>query len=45
MLCSVSRNTFNRVLKRFSSRRLVTLSHKSLTVNDPARLRIVADGG
>lgn len=45
MLCSVSRNTFNRVLKRFSSRRLVTLGYKSLTVNDPARLRIVADGG
>ena len=45
MLCNVSRNTFNRVLKGFSNRRLVTLGYKSLSVNDPARLRIVADGG
>jgi CRP-like cAMP-binding protein len=45
MLCNVSRNTFSHVLNGFSSRRLVTLGYKSLTVNDPARLRIVADGG
>ncbi len=36
MLCNVSRNTFSRVLKGFSSRRLVTIGYKSLTVNDPA---------
>jgi CRP/FNR family transcriptional regulator, cyclic AMP receptor protein len=45
MLCNVSRNTFSRVLKEFTSRRLVTLGYRSLTVNDPARLRDVADGG
>ena len=45
MLCNLSRNTFSRVVKEFTKRRLVTLSYKSLTVNDPARLREVADAG
>jgi CRP-like cAMP-binding protein len=45
MLCNVSRNTFSRVVKQFSSRRLVTLGYRSLTVNDPARLRVLADTG
>jgi CRP-like cAMP-binding protein len=45
MLCNVSRNTFSRVVKEFASRRLVTLGYKSLTVNDPVRLRAVAEGG
>jgi CRP-like cAMP-binding protein len=45
MLCNVSRNTFSRVVRGFSSRRLVTLDYRSLTVNDPARLRVVADAG
>jgi CRP-like cAMP-binding protein len=43
MLCNVSRNTLNRVLQEFSDQRLVTLGYKSLTVDDPARLRAVAD--
>ncbi len=43
MLCNVSRNTFSRALREFSSRGLVTLNYRSLTVNDPARLRDVAD--
>lgn len=45
MLCNLSRNTFSRVAKEFTSRRLVTLSYRSLTVDDPARLREVADAG
>ena len=45
MLCNLSRNTFSRVVKEFTSRRLVTLSYRSLTVDDPARLREVADAG
>jgi CRP-like cAMP-binding protein len=45
MLCNVSRNTFSSVVKEFSSRRLVSLGYRSLTVNDPARLRAVADAG
>jgi len=45
MLCNVSRNTFSRIVKEFASRRLVTLGYKSLTVNDPARLRAVAEAG
>lgn len=45
MLCNVSRNTFSRVVKDFSSRRLVTLHYRALTVNDPSRLRVVADAG
>jgi CRP-like cAMP-binding protein len=45
MLCNVSRNTFSRVVKEFASRRLVTLGYRSLTVNDPARLRAVAEAG
>jgi len=43
MLCNVSRNTFSRVVKDLSRRRFVTLGYRSLTVNDPARLRVVAD--
>lgn len=45
MLCNLSRNTFSRVVKEFASRRLVTLGYKSLTVTDPAGLRVIADGG
>jgi len=45
MLCNLSRNTFSRVVRAFSSHRLVTLDYRSLTVNDPARLRDVADSG
>lgn len=45
MLCNVSRNTFSRVVNEFTSRRFVTLGYRSLTVNDPARLRDVADNG
>jgi CRP-like cAMP-binding protein len=45
MLSNVSRNTFSRVVREFSSRRLVTLDYRSLTVNDPARLRDIADSG
>jgi CRP-like cAMP-binding protein len=45
MLCNVSRNTFSRVVKEFSRSGLVTLDYKSLTVDDPARLRRLADGG
>jgi CRP-like cAMP-binding protein len=45
MLCNLSRNTFSRVVREFVRRRLVTLGYKSLMVNDPARLRDVADGG
>ena len=45
MLCNLSRNTFSRVVREFSSRSLVTINYRSLTVNDPARLRDVADSG
>ena len=45
MLCNLSRNTFSRVVKGFSGRRLVTLDYRSLHVNDPARLRAIADSG
>jgi CRP-like cAMP-binding protein len=45
MLCNLSRNTFSRVVKELAHRRLVTLGYKLLTVDDPARLRHVADGG
>jgi len=45
MLCNLSRNTFSRVVRELSSRSLVTLNYRSLTVNDPARLRDVADAG
>jgi len=45
MLCNVSRNTLSRVLRGLSARGLVTLNYRSLTVNDPARLRDVADSG
>ena len=45
MLCNVSRNTFSRVVREFSSQGLVTINYKYLTLNDPARLRVVADAG
>jgi CRP-like cAMP-binding protein len=45
MLCNVSRNTLSRVLRGLSARGFVTVSYRSLTVNDPARLRNVADSG
>jgi CRP-like cAMP-binding protein len=45
MLCNLSRNSFSRIVRELSSRRLVTLNYRSLTVNDPARLRDVADAG
>jgi CRP/FNR family transcriptional regulator, cyclic AMP receptor protein len=45
MLCNVSRNTFSRVMREFTSIGLVTLGYRSLTVNDPAGLRAIADGG
>jgi len=43
MLCNLSRNTFNRIVKAFSSRGLVVVNYRSLTVYDPARLRAIAD--
>ncbi len=45
MLCNVSRNTFSRVVREFSGRRLVTLDYRSLSIRDPVQLRAVADGG
>jgi CRP/FNR family transcriptional regulator, cyclic AMP receptor protein len=45
MLCNLSRNTFSRVARDLTSRGLVTLGYKSLTVIDPVGLRAVADGG
>lgn len=45
MLCNVSRNTFSRVVREFSSHRLVTLNYRSLTLNDPAGLRVLSDSG
>jgi CRP-like cAMP-binding protein len=45
MLCNVSRKTFSRVVNEFAERGLVTVGYKSLTVNDPARLRLVVETG
>lgn len=45
MLCNVSRNTFSRIVSAFSSDGLVTLGYRSLTVNDPARLRVLVNAG
>ncbi len=45
MLCNVSRKTFSRVIGEFSRAGLLTLGYRSLTVEDPARLRVVADAG
>jgi CRP-like cAMP-binding protein len=45
MLCNVSRSTFSRVAKDLSSRGLLTLDYRSLTLNDPARLRDIANTG
>lgn len=45
MLCNVSRNTFSRIVSAFSSDGLVTFGYRSLTVNDPARLRVLVNAG
>jgi CRP/FNR family transcriptional regulator, cyclic AMP receptor protein len=45
MLCNVSRNTFSRVVKDLSSRGLLTLNYRSLTLNEPVRLRDIANTG
>jgi CRP-like cAMP-binding protein len=45
MLCNVSRKTFSRVILELSQAGLVTLGYRSLTVNHPARLRVIADTG
>jgi CRP/FNR family transcriptional regulator, cyclic AMP receptor protein len=45
MPCTLSRNTFSRIVREFASRSLVTLNYRTLTVSDPARLRVVADSG
>ncbi len=45
MLCNLSRNTFSRVVRDFARRRIVTLGYKSLTVDDPARLRAIVESG
>jgi CRP-like cAMP-binding protein len=45
MYCNVSRNTFSRVVKDLSSRGLLSVNYKSLTLSDPARLREIADAG
>lgn len=45
MLCNVSRATFSRVVKDLSSLGLLTLDYRSLTLNDPARLRDIANAG
>jgi CRP/FNR family transcriptional regulator, cyclic AMP receptor protein len=45
MLCNVSRNTFSRVVKDLSSRGLLTIDYRSLTLNDPAPLRDIANTG
>jgi CRP-like cAMP-binding protein len=43
MLCHLSRHTFNRIVRDFENRGLVTLGYKSLTVSDPLRLRAIAE--
>lgn len=45
MLCNVSRKTFSRVVGDLANRGLVTVGYRSLTVNDPVGLRVVADTG
>lgn len=45
MLCNVSRNTFSRVVRDLSRRGFLTLGYRSLTLNDPARLRDFANTG
>jgi CRP/FNR family transcriptional regulator len=45
MQCNVSRKTFSRIVSEFSGAGLVTIGYKWLTVQDPARLRHVAEGG
>ena len=45
MQCNVSRKTFNCVIGEFSSAGLVSIGYKWLTVEDPTRLRLIAEGG
>lgn len=45
MQCNVSRKTFSRVVGEFSRAGLVSIGYKWLTVEDPARLRALAEGG
>jgi len=44
MNCNVSRKTFSRVVGEFSGAGLVSIGYKWLTVEDPARLRALAEG-
>ena len=43
MLCNVSRNTFSRVVARFTRQGLVAVEYRTLTVKRPSRLREIAD--
>lgn len=43
MLTNLSRSTFGRVIREFASRGLVTVNYRSLTLNDPARLRDIVE--
>jgi hypothetical protein len=43
MLCNLSRSSFSRVMRKFSSRGLVTVNCRSLTLNDLARLLAVVE--
>jgi CRP-like cAMP-binding protein len=43
--CNVSRNTFSRVVKDLAIRGLVALGYRSLTLNNPAQLRDIANAG
>jgi len=45
MLCNLSRSSFSRVMREFSSRGLVTVNYRSLTVNDPLGLLGVVENG
>jgi CRP-like cAMP-binding protein len=45
MLCNVSKTTYGRVMKRFADDGLITPGYKTLRVDDPARLRAIAESG
>ena len=45
MLTNTSRNTLNGVLGRFAEKGLITLSYRAVRIDDPVRLRQIADGG
>lgn len=45
MLCNMSKNTLSRVLNDFSDDGLVRLGYRSITIHDPASLRVIADVG